>query len=571
MDSSSTPHDMTAEAYIRQLGRRGVEVVFANAGTDFAPIIEAISRSQGAERVPRFVTVPHENLAMAMAYGYYRTCGKIAGVMVHVSVGTANALCGLMNAARDNVPILLASGRTPLTEVGHAGSRNRPIHWGQECFDQGGIVREYVKWDYELRAGQPVGTVVDRALDIAMSEPRGPVYLTLPREVLADRAVEEAPGFERMPGAPVPEPNQEAIAAAAQVIAKARFPLVITSAAGRTAAGFHALSELASTFALPVVHSDAQDLCVSTDHEMHLGFDASPALLEQADAIILIDCKVPWIPKITGPRPEAKVIHISGDPLISSYPFIGFKYDVLVAGGVPASLRSLHALLQSEIGGDGGAVGERRARVGALRAAYLEKRAEALAAAAKKVPISNAHISGCLNTLKADTAVCLSELGMPTGLLNLREPQTLIGGTQAGGLGLGLGAALGAKMAAPEREVIVAVGDGSYMFGNPLPYHFVQQAEKLPTLTIIANNSSWHAVRAATLHIYPDGKAANANQMPLTELAPSPAYEKTIETIGGLGLRVDHPDDLMEALKTGLEAVRAGTPALVNVITQARA
>src|SRR5262249_14346096 len=134
---------------------------------------------------PRCIVVPHENVAMAMAHGYYRASGKPAAVMVHVTVGTANAVCGLMNASRDNVPILLAAGRTPLTETENAASRNRSIHWGQEAFDQGGMVREFVKWDYELRSGQPVDAVVDRALDIAMTEPRGPVYLTLPREVLA--------------------------------------------------------------------------------------------------------------------------------------------------------------------------------------------------------------------------------------------------------------------------------------------------------------------------------------------------------------------------------------------------
>ena len=87
------------------------------------------------------------------------------------------------------MPLLLAAGRTPITETGHVASRNRSIHWGQESFDQGGMVREFVKWDYELRDGQPVDAVVDRALDIAMTEPRGPVYLTLPREVLANPAV----------------------------------------------------------------------------------------------------------------------------------------------------------------------------------------------------------------------------------------------------------------------------------------------------------------------------------------------------------------------------------------------
>ena len=165
-----------AEAYLVALKANGIKYVFANAGTDFAPIIEGLVRCNAAGAdIPRFITVPHENVATAMAQGYYKVSGEAAGVMVHVTVGTANALCGMMNAARDNVPMLVAAGRTPLTEMGDAGSRNVPIHWGQEAFDQGGMVREYVKWDYELRTGQPVGNVVGRAMDVAMTEPRGRV------------------------------------------------------------------------------------------------------------------------------------------------------------------------------------------------------------------------------------------------------------------------------------------------------------------------------------------------------------------------------------------------------------
>src|SRR5262249_38328405 len=184
-----------------------------------------------------FMTVPHENVAMAMAHGYYRIAGKPAAVMVHVTVGTANAINGLINAARDNVPLLLAAGRTPLTETGSVASRNRPIHWGQEAFDQGGRLREYVKWDYELRAGQPVEAVVDRALDIAMSEPRGPVYLTLPREVLAGPGTKPRRDAVRPLGAVAPEPARAAIEEAAQLIAKAGVPLIVTSSSGRGPAG----------------------------------------------------------------------------------------------------------------------------------------------------------------------------------------------------------------------------------------------------------------------------------------------------------------------------------------------
>ena len=188
------------------------------------------------------MTVPHENVAMAMAHGYYRIAGKPAAVMVHVTVGTANAINGLINAARDNVPVLLAAGRTPITETGSIASRNRSIHWGQEAFDQGGMVREYVKWDYELRDGQPVEAVVDRALDIAMSEPRGPVYLTLPREVLAGPAVNVAPRAPCARSASLaPEPARAAIEEAAALIAKAEFPLIVTSSVGRVPAAVGAL------------------------------------------------------------------------------------------------------------------------------------------------------------------------------------------------------------------------------------------------------------------------------------------------------------------------------------------
>src|SRR3954468_19566907 len=264
---NDTPKEMVADAYIARLGERGIEYVFANAGTDFAPIVESLSRNAGKDqKVPRFLTVPHENVAMAMAHGYYRTCGKPAAVMVHVTVGTANAVCGLMNAARDNIPVLLAAGRTPLTETGSIASRNRSIHWGQEAFDQGGMLREYVKWDYELRAGQPGEAVVDRALDIAMTEPRGPVYLTLPREVLAGPAIKSRRDTVRPLGSLVPEPARAVLEQAAALIASAEFPLIVTSSIGRQPAAVTALAALAEQFALPVVQAEARDMNLPSDH-----------------------------------------------------------------------------------------------------------------------------------------------------------------------------------------------------------------------------------------------------------------------------------------------------------------
>jgi acetolactate synthase-1/2/3 large subunit len=159
---------------------------------------------------------------MAMAQGHYRASGKLAVVLVHVTVGTANAVCSLMNARRANVPVLLVAGRNPLSQGGHVGSRSLPIHWGQDAFDQNALVREYTKWDQELRAYQSVDALIDRAIVIAMSEPRGPVYLTLPRELLADpeRAEPATPSAIPSP----PEPNLQEITDLAAAMAGAERP-----------------------------------------------------------------------------------------------------------------------------------------------------------------------------------------------------------------------------------------------------------------------------------------------------------------------------------------------------------
>jgi len=565
-----TRHDMSAESFLARLAERGIEYVFANAGTDFAPIIEALSRHTSEHRkFPRVITVPHENVAMGMAHGYYRVAGKPAAVMVHVTVGTANTICGLMNMNRDNVPVLLAAGRTPLTEHGHIASRNRSIHWGQESFDQGGMLREFVKWDYELRAGQPVEAIVDRALDISMSEPRGPVYLTLPREVLADPSIPARRDNVRPLGTIAAAPALEAIEEAANLIAKAEFPLIVTSSGGRTTKGFMELAALADEFALPVTQSEARDINLPSSHGMNLGVAPGP-WLAQADVIVVLESPVPWIPKTQKFRRDAKFIHIGADPLISRYPFREFEADMLITGAPDAALTMLRACLKSTMNGKKASIDSRRKVVMAARAEMLEKRRKLIESVKDQTPIHMAWLTHCLNEIKSEDAIVVSELGVPLGMLDLSKPQTYIGSSTAGGLGFGLGASLGAKLAAPNREVIATVGDGSYMFGNPVPFHFVGRAEQLPTLTIITNNHAWHAVRQSTLDVYPDGKAAKANIMPLVELNPAPDYEKVIESCGGYGARVEKPGDLKAALKRAFDAIRSGTPALLNIMTQNR-
>lgn len=186
-------------------------------------------------------------------------------------------------------------------------------------------------------------------------------------------------------------------------------------------------------------------------------------------------------------------------------------------------------------------------------------------------PIHPAWTAHCLNQIKDDDAILINELGMPADFLDLNKPGCYLEGGGAGGLGRGLGEALGAKLAAPDRQVIAAVGDGSYMFCVPTAAHYVGRAESLPTLTLVSNNAEWFAVRRATTSMYPAGRAATANTLPLVELSPSPSFEKTIEACDGYGEKVEDPDKLPAALERAFKAIDDGRSALLNIATRAGA
>ncbi len=556
-----------AEAYVRGLAERGIDYLFANAGTDFPPIIEALQRAaEEATPTPKALAIPHENLAIAMAYGHTMVSGRPQAVMLHVNVGTANGICGLLNAARERIPMLVSAGRTPYSETGHPGSRSLFIHWAQEMFDQGAMLREIVKWDYELRLPDQVAPALDRALALAMSEPRGPVYMTLPREVLAAAAPANGAAVRLSAATRAPAPAAAAIAEAAAQLARAERPLIITSSLGRDTAAVAALAALADAWAFPVVSHIAKSLCLPSDHPMHLGYDPT-ALLKEADAVLVLECDVPWIPDRMAPPAQAKVIHLAVDPLFVRYPMRGFPCDLALAGDPASGLRMLGEALAGEVPRMAGRIAARRARLGALRAAA----ASALAALHERVrherPLHPLLVSAALDRAKGEDAIVVNELGAAIETMSFTRPGSYFAASPAGGLGWGLGAALGAKLAAPERLVIATIGDGSYMFGNPTPAHYVARAYDLPVLFVVFNNAGWAAVRKATEAMYPDGLSRRANRMPLATLEPSPAFEKVIAASDGYGERVETADELAPAFARALHAVTVEKrQALLNVI-----
>mgnify|MGYP003694224255 CR=1 FL=1 len=155
---------IAAEAFLRALADHGIDYFFANPGTDFPPIVEAFSRAKKTNaKVPKPILVPHENLAVAMAHGAYLMNGRPQAVMVHVNVGTANTINNLDEPLARPRAAHPGCGPHADHRKGSFGSRTRPIHWAQEMFDQAGMVRELVKWDYELRVPDQIGDVVSRA------------------------------------------------------------------------------------------------------------------------------------------------------------------------------------------------------------------------------------------------------------------------------------------------------------------------------------------------------------------------------------------------------------------------
>jgi acetolactate synthase-1/2/3 large subunit len=553
---------IAAEAFLRALADHGVDYFFCNPGTDFPPVVEAFGRAKKTNaKVPKPVLVPHENLAVSMAHGAYLMNGRPQAVMVHVNVGTANTVNNLINAARDRVPLILAAGRTPITEKGSFGSRSRPIHWAQEMFDQGGLVREAVKWDYELRVPSQVGDVVSRAVEVTMSTPRGPVYLVLPREPLAAPLAEPVGPIKPRPVAAPAMPDVNSIVTLAEWIAASERPLIITSAL--TAEAVEPLAQLAERCAIPVITYAPRTMCLPSSHPMHFGAEPG-TMLADADLVIVLEADVPWIPSLQQPAAGARVVHIGEEPAYVRYPMRSFPSHMAIQSGAANALDALHEALHSRLQMAEARIAARRSR---LTERMRMRRAQLTKDAAATDKISPEYLSHAIGEAVGPDAVIFNEYPLRGDHCAREHPGTYFGLSPAGGLGWGLGAALGAKMAAPDKFIVATLGDGAYMFANPTAGHWVAGAHKLPILTIIFNNSRYGAVRRSTLAMFKDGAAGETDGRFLADLDPAPAYDTLANAQGAYAERVERAADLPDALARAKEAVTNGRQALLNVIT----
>lgn len=554
---------IAAEAFLRALADHGTDYFFVNPGTDFPPIVEAFNRAKKTNaKVPKPILVPHENLAVGMAHGAYMMTGRPQAVMVHVNVGTANTINNLTNLSRDRVPLILAAGRTPITEKGTFGSRSRPIHWAQEMFDQAGMVRELVKWDYELRVPGQIGDVVARGVEVAMAHPRGPVYLVLPREPLAAALPEPVGPTKPRPQAAAAYPDPRTIATLAEWIAAAERPLIVTSTLPTEAV--HQLERLAERCAIPVVTHGPRSVCLPSSHSMHFGFEPG-ALLADADLVIALECDVPWIPHLQHPPGGCRVAHVGEDPFYVRYPMRSFPSDLALQAGPAQALDALARAVEPRLQMADARIAARRAR---LTERMRTRRAQLAKDSAAGTTISPEYLSRVIGETVGKDAVIINEYPLRPDHCAREKPGTFFALGPAGGLGWGFGAALGVKLAAPDNFVVATLGDGSYMFANPMVGHWVSAVQNLPILTIVFNNSRYGAVRRATLSMFKDGVAGENDGRTFADLDPSPPFEEMARAQGAHAERVEKPADLPEALSRARDAViNEKRQAMLNVIT----
>ena len=365
-------------ALIDALTEAGVSHIFANFGSDHPALIEAIAEARATGRtIPTVITCPNEMVALSCAQGFAQVSGRAQAVIVHVDCGTQALAGALHNAARGRAPVFIFAGLSPATQDGEAtGSRNEFIHWLQDVPDQRGIVRQYVKYENEIRSPANIKQIVRRALQIAESEPKGPVYLTAAREILEAPAPEGPMDGTRWQPAGAAALPGETVEMLVDKLAGAHRPLVVTSYLGRQPEAVDELVKLCTRLGIGVLESVPSAMNYPPAEAMHQGSQWNQPVqnvaLAEADVVLVLDSDVPWVPTINRPAAGAEIFHIDTDPLKPSMPLWTIAAHGSFAADVLTALRQMNACL------DGKAIDREAAQA---RHRHYARRHAALAAA----------------------------------------------------------------------------------------------------------------------------------------------------------------------------------------------
>jgi len=551
------------EAIVAALAHGGVDHLFFSSGTELAFYQEAIAKARALGRpAPRLITMTHEYVGLNAALGYAAVSGKPGVTSAHVDVGTQHHGGALHTAWRSGLPVLMTAGAPATSAPGTRGARDSAHFWTQQTYDQNGIVRQYTKWEHRLESQDNPGLMVSRALQVAQTEPCGPVYLSLPREIVY------APlGKTRFPivaqlGIPRPAaPDARAIEEIADRLVRAREP-VIVAGSGRNPAEVTALTELCELMGLPVVQ------CAWHAYQsfpMNHPLFAAKRSVADADVVVTIEAEVPWVPGPNGPSPDAFVAAIGVDPVRHRIPTYEFTADLRITSDALTAIRALTAALRRRVSPGNADVAARARRWGeaaAARIARLDQEARALGDGAM---IDPRFVSYQIAQMLDDNSLVVDDTTRDQlfPYLRVARPGSYFHNPGSAG-GWAPGAALGAKLAAPERDVIAVTGDGFYMYATPTAALWAAIRHGAPFLTVVYQNRSYTTGTVAVANAYPDGYAAKVD-FDGGYLEPAMDFAKEAESVGAYGETVRDPREVGPALRRALDHTRAGRPAVVAV------
>ena len=569
----SQPYIRTASNDLLQgLVDLGIEYLFCNLGTDHAPLIEEMAhwREQG-RAFPKLILCPHENTAVHMAGGYAVATGRGQAVLVHVDAGTANAAMGLHNLCRTRIPVLLIAGRAPMSTFdGATGGRDTYVHFIQEPFDQASVVRPYVKWEYNLAWPSMAHEVVSRAGAVMQSDPTGPVYLTLPREVLAapvDAASVGAYGHQNHLPVKAQGADASAVRAIAEQLMRSDNPMLVTAYAGRNREAPALIEKLAVLCGMRVCEFNTIYMNIRRDSPYFAGYNPA-AFTEQADFGLMVDVDVPWIPKTTRVNPNAYWAQLDVDAIKRDIPMWGFPLNARIEGDSVRLIVQLIEIIESSATPEFKTKAAARGLAFKTAHAQNKQKAASLAQAKGVVNAINPHYLCAVMGQKIDLHdVVLNEAIRNTMAVFEQIPREVPGslmGLSGGGLGFSAGTALGIKLAQADNRVIHFVGDGSFYFSNPSSVYAVANQYGLPILTVILDNGGWSAVKESTLRMYPQGEAKSTNQF-ASDLGYSTDFAAIAEAAGAHGERLTDPEQVEAAIERCLAALDAGQSALLHV------
>ncbi len=535
-------------------------MLFLNPGTDTAPLQEALValRERGA-RVPRIVSSLYESVSLAAAHAYFAVTRRPQLVVVHVDVGTQNLGGNLHDAMRGEAGVVILAGRTPYTVDGDApGRRSRPVNWQQDVRDQIGIVRPYVKWAHELARIDTLHQLVPRAFQIAATEPCGPVYMTVAREVL----MQPVDGVRlemtrRALPAITPAADRRAIEDLAARLAAAERPIAIAGRVGRHADAVAELVAVAELLGMPVVDT-GDTLNLPATHPLV----ADPQEVAAADVVLLLDVAVPWLPAQAAPPIDAFVAQIDIDPNRSTIQLWGFPVDAPIQADTSKALPQLRAALEA-------------LATSRLRTEWTARRDGRRPAAP---PATTRSANGALGlgqiaeafarALPRDAIVVDESVTSSDALrkgLRREVPGTWLD-SNGSGLGWGLGAALGAKIALPSHDVVALVGDGSFVFGSPVAALEMAASNEAPFLVAILDNAGYRASQRPVQDLFPAGASVRAGAFPGVRFDSVPDYAALARSCHAHGERVDDPATLPAAIERALRATREGRAAVLDLV-----